>query len=330
MSEQDNFETNRGLRWLWTALIVLAIIVVAGAAFVLLRKHSPPRAARLLPESDGIVYVDLAAIRDVTHFDRKQITPDADYQQFEQQSGVSFERDLDEAAFAVHRVENPVSEARVFSYSEVFVGRFDRAKLMPYLQSQAQGTESYAGRTVYSLLNEGRTVRVAVLDRHTVAISNTPTTEQIHEILDRDKSFFPEGPTLLHDYYAKVPVFSFAWGLGKIEAPFTGDGNVHLFGFNIPLPTNTVFVASARYLDALHLRIDEFAPNEAVAETSAAMATAVLTFYTGEQKLRANLGDSPDDDVAQLLRTVKVEQSGDHASLTATVPLNMLRRAVTP
>jgi hypothetical protein len=52
-----------------------------------------------------------------------------------------------------------------------------------------------------------------------------------------------------------VPVFSFAWGLGKIAAPLTGSGDVKLFGFRIPLPTNTIFVASARYLGWLSRRV---------------------------------------------------------------------------
>jgi hypothetical protein len=320
----------RSPRWLWATLAVLAFLVVAGAVFVLVHKHSPPRAARLLPESDGLVYLDLAAVRDATHFDRKPITPDPDYAAFVAASGVQFERDLDQAAFAIHRMDNPFTAQGPFAYSEVFIGRFDSARLTSYLQSVASGRENYAGHTIYSIPHDSRIVRVALLDRHTVAISNTPTPEQIHEILDHDQSFYPAGPTLLQDHYRDVPVFSFAWGLGKIETPLTGSGDVHLFGFRIPLPTNTVFVASARYLEALHLRIDEFAPNETIAATSAGVARTVLSFYLGEQNLRSNLGGTPDGDMAALLKTVQIDQKDDHASLTATVPLNLLRRMLTP
>jgi hypothetical protein len=317
-------------RWLWLTLALLALLVVAGAVFVVFDKHSPPRAARLLPESDGLVYVDLAAVREATHFDRKPLTPDADYQAFVAASGVQFERDLDQAAFAVHRLDNPLTAQGPFAYSEVFVGHFDAARLTRYLQSQAAGTENYAGHTIYSIPHDSRIVRVAVLDRHTVVISNTPTPEQIHAMLDRDGSFYPAGPTLLQDHYRDVPVFSFAWGLGKIAAPLTGDGDMHLFGFRIPLPTNTVFVASARYLEALHLRIDEFAPNPTIAAASANVARTVLSFYTGEQSLRSNLGGEPDADMATLLKTIQIDQKDEHASLTATVPLNLLRRVLTP
>jgi len=317
-------------RWLWTTLAVLAIVVLAGAGFVLFHKQSAPRAMRLLPESDGLVYVNLAAVREATHFDRKPIPPDSEYLAFLQGSGVQIERDLDQAAFAVHRLDNAFTEQGPFAYSEVFVGHFDRAKLAAYLASQASGTEDYAGHTIYSIPHEDRVVRVAVLSKRSVAVSNTPTAEQIHAIVDHDRQFYPTGPTLLQDHYRDVPVFSFAWGLGKIAAPLTGSGDVKLFGFRIPLPTNTIFVASARYLGWLSLRVEEFAPNEAVAETSAALARTVVSFYRGEQKLRGKLGGQSDADMAEMLKSVQIEQSGDRATLQATVPVNLVRRLATP
>jgi hypothetical protein len=320
----------RSLRWLWIALAILAVLVVLGGAFVVFENHAPPRAARLLPESDGLLYINLAEVRAATHFDRKPIPPDAEYEQFVQASGVQFERDVDQAAFAVHRLADPLTAQGPFAYSEVFTGHFDNARMVSYLQSTAASTETYSGHTIYAIQHDGRTVRVCVLDRHTVAISNTPQPEQIHEMLDHDKAFYFSGSTLLQDHFRDVPVFSFAWGLGRIQAPLTGDGNVHFMGLRIPLPTNTIFVASARYIDALHLRIDEFAPTEAVAATSADILRGVLAFYKGEQSLRGKLGGTPDGDMAQLLQTIQIEQKDAHASLTATVPVNLVRRVVTP
>ena len=323
-------KSSRSGRWLWFTLAALAIVVVAGAAFVLLHKKSPPHAVRLLPESDAIVYVNVAAVRMATHFDRKPVTPDADYQAFADATGIQTERDLDEAAFAIHRLQNPFTAQGPLAYSEVFVGHFDQTRLANYLASQAvapQGsTETYAGHTVYSVPHDGRFVRVAILGRRSIAISNTPTAEQIHAILDHDRAFYPSGPTLLQDHFRDIPVFSFAWGLGQIEAPLTGDGNVHLFGFRIPLPTNTVFVASARYIDALHLRVEEIAPDSTVATASVALANTVLSFYSGEQRLRSAVGGTPDADLAALLRSIQVEQKDNRAILTATIPAELLRR----
>jgi hypothetical protein len=319
-------EPKRSWRWLWFTLGALAILVVAGAVFVLLHKKSPPHAVRLLPESDAIVYVNVAAVRAATHFDRQPVTPDAEYQAFVSATGIETERDLDEAAFAIHRLPDPFTAQGPLAYSEVFVGHFNRDHLAAYLSSQSSATETYAGHTIYSVPHDGRIVRVAILGRRTIAVSNMPTPEQIHAMLDHDSAFYFSGPTLLQDHFADVPVFSFAWGLGKIEAPLTGDGNVHLFGFRIPLPTNTVFVASARYIDALHLRIEEIAPNDTVAEVSATMARTVLSFYSGEQKLRSTLGGSPDADVAALIHSAQIEQKNNRAVLTATVPMGLLRR----
>ena len=45
-----------------TLLIVAAVLVLLAVA-IFLRSKAPPEAARLLPESDGIVYVDFRPIR---------------------------------------------------------------------------------------------------------------------------------------------------------------------------------------------------------------------------------------------------------------------------
>src|SRR6202021_2299349 len=46
-------------------------------------------------------------------------------------------------------------------------------------------TEEDGGRTIYHTPSQGGTVRVAFLGYDMVAASNTPTTEQIHSMLDR-------------------------------------------------------------------------------------------------------------------------------------------------
>ncbi len=49
-----------------TLLIVAAVLVLLAVA-VFLRSKAPPEAARLLPESDGIIYIDLRPIRAFLH-----------------------------------------------------------------------------------------------------------------------------------------------------------------------------------------------------------------------------------------------------------------------
>ena len=62
--------------------------------------------------------------------------------------------------------------------------------------------------------SEGRTVRVAQIGYDMVAISNTPSTEQIHSMLDRHRTAaLPfSGSTLLAEHYSEMPLLSVAWG----------------------------------------------------------------------------------------------------------------------
>ena len=66
--------------------------------------------------------------------------------------------------------------------------------------------------------SEGRTVRVTVLGLDIVAVSNTPSTEQIHSMIDRYRTAaLPfSGSSLLSKHYSQVPLLSVAWGIGQI------------------------------------------------------------------------------------------------------------------
>jgi hypothetical protein len=192
------------------ALVGLAVLLVAG----FLRKSSPPRAARLLPESDGIVYIDATPIRAALRFDSHPVKHDPDYQAFIDATGIEFERDLSEAAFALHQMANPLGPNGPVAFSSIFICRFDRERLASYLAGKAQSRESYGGHDIYDIPIDGRTDRVVILDANTVAVSNTPTAEQIHSILDRQRTaFLPfSGNYLLAQHYKEVPLFSLAWG----------------------------------------------------------------------------------------------------------------------
>ena len=55
-------------------IVLLVLLLVALAAY--LRRKAPPEAARLLPESDCILYFNLRPLRTYTHFDRNQVPHD--------------------------------------------------------------------------------------------------------------------------------------------------------------------------------------------------------------------------------------------------------------
>src|ERR1700742_2165628 len=162
------------------SLLLMLLLMAALIVVILLRKAAPPEVARLLPESDAIIYANLKPLRVVTHFDRNPVTRSPDYQHFIDATGIFPERDLDAVAFALHRMDNPNGPNGPVAYSEVFEGRFDGDKLASYLASIASSKESYAGHDIYTISvgDEGRQLRITQLGYDTIAASNMPTTEQ--------------------------------------------------------------------------------------------------------------------------------------------------------
>src|SRR5208337_727333 len=116
-----------------------------------------PEAARLLPESDGIIYINFRPIRGFFHKDLKPPQRVPDYQQFIDATGIDWERDLDEAAVALHRMADPKGPNGPVAYSMVLVGKITGKKLNTWLDAHAAARESYLGHTIYSIASEGRT-----------------------------------------------------------------------------------------------------------------------------------------------------------------------------
>jgi hypothetical protein len=302
---------------------VLAALVIA----VVLRKHAPPECARLLPESDAIVYFNLKPIRAVTHFDRTLVQHSPEFQRFIDATGFVFERDLDQAAFALHRMPNPNGPNGPVGFSEVFEGRIDGKRLTAYLNTVATSREVYAGHEIFSIPVEGRTLRVTMLGYDMVAASNTPTTEQIHSILDHYRSAASpfSGSSLLAAHYSRIPLLSVAWGIGKVGLPFSENGKLQMLGLTLPISDDTTFVASIRYLQSLHLRVEEIAANDAAAADSAAALTALLNLVKTIQQ--AQPASAPGDQaLGQMINSLKVEQEHNRTVLTGTVPLELMKK----
>ena len=308
------------------ALILLGGCLVLLGAGLYLRKQAPPECARLLPESQAILYFNLRPLRAATHFDRRPVPHDADYQRFIDATGIDFERDLDEAAFALHRSADPLGPNGPVAYSEVFAGHFDAGRLSRYLASAASSQESYAGRTVYSIANAGRTVRVALLGSGMVAVSNTPTAEQMHSMLDRYRAAVLPfgGASLLAAHYKDVPLLSLAWGMGEIGLPFTDHGSLSVMGLTLPVRLDTTFIASLRWTGSLRLRIEQIAPNEAAARAAAAtLASLVNLGRIAENNLPGALAD---ENARALLNSATVTQYNDRAVLNATLPAQFFEK----
>jgi hypothetical protein len=313
-----------------TLLIVATVLVLLGVA-VFLRSKAPPEAARLLPESDGIIYINLKPIRTIF---RKAIKPPQrapEYQQFIDATGIDWESDLDQVAIALHRMDNPNGPNGPVAYSMVLEGRLTGRKLNAWLESHATSREEYAGKTIYNIPSEGRTVRVAQIGYDMLAISNTPTPEQIHSIIDRHRSAaLPfSGSSLLERHFRDVPLLSVAWGVGQIGLPFNESGAISIFGFQLPLPADATIVASVApvlpvpgSLGALRLKVEEFAPNETEAASQAANLNTLVVMARG---FTAPLGDnSVNNALKALLKDAVVAQHHDRVVITASLPAGLL------
>jgi hypothetical protein len=311
--------------------LAVLLIVAAIALIVTLRKHAPPEAARLLPGADGFFYVNLKWIR--TFNATGQLPPvsrEPEYQKFVEETGFQFERDLDQAAFAIHYPQSwgngtagSASEPR---FSEVFVGKIDSGRLTAYLKQLSSSIDDYRGFDIYNIPLEGRTVRVVLLSYDSVAVSNHPNPDVIRGMLDRSRKLASPfgGPWLLRKFYGKVPLASLSFAILRVRPEMSSLGGLGSWSLLFPKPA--VAVVSARYLRALHLRAEAFTDSEADAQAITEKTAAFLSiFHAAESSVGAQ---GTDTDVRTFFDSLKVEQSGDRAILTATVPPGFIQKAL--
>lgn len=320
-------------------LLIAVLLFAALGTMLYLRAKAPPEAARLLPESDAILYVQLQAIRSATHFDQTPVVRSPYFQHFIDATGIVPERDIDAVAFALHRMPNPSGPNGPIAYSEVFVGHFDGDKLAHYLASIATSKELYTGRTIYTIPVEGRQLRITQLAYDTIAASNMPTPEQIHSMLDRSRAsaLSTPGSSLLAARFHQVPLLSQAWGIGHIGLPFSDNGFISILGLQLPLPEDTDLVASLRYTGTAHvlsggavqLRIEEFAPNPTAAEHTVDTLTTVLGILRGLSAEQASAPQQPPtpaaDAMHSVLNSITLSHSDDRAFLDATASLDQIK-----
>jgi hypothetical protein len=307
----------------------VAAVLLLLAVAVFLRSKAPPEAARLLPESDGILYVNLKPVRAFLHKDMKPPQRVPEYQQFVDATGIDWEQDLDQVAVALHRVPDPNGPNGPVAYSMVLVGKLTGKRLNTWLDSHATARESYAGHTVYSIPSEGRTVRVAQIGYDMVAVSNTPTPEQIHSMLDRHSTAaWPfSGSTLLAQHYHDVPLLSLAWGVGQIGLPFSESGSIHIFGFDLHLASDSIIVASVTPAlslgGSLNIKVEEIAPTgEVAASQASALDTLVMLARGFTAPLPVN---SANNGLKELLKTAEVTiEKRDRVVLKATLSPSLL------
>jgi hypothetical protein len=300
------------------------LFVAAVAAVVFLRKNAPPEPARLLPGADGFVYADLKWLRltDVAGT-LPSVRHDPDYERFIQATGFEFERDLEEAAVAIHYASPASGPETRFSY--VFVAKIDGDKFRSYLKGLASSVDRESNSDIYNIPLEGRTLRVAILGVDTVAVSNHNDPAVIRGIINRSRKLASPfgGPALLRQFYKRVPLTSLVWAVVRMNP-----NDQAAAGLVLPNPSPATLVASVRYrpLAGVHFQAEAFTPSEQSAEQLTQQVNTFLEIFRSAEISVG--GQASDPDMKKTIESFKVEQKQDRAVLTATVPPELIRKLV--
>ena len=315
------------------ALVAVAVIAAGIIAYILVRHGSAPSAVKLLPPADAYLYFDLAVVRRADVFGSlPKVDFDPEYADFVRQTGFNLEKDLDEAAFALQRstvaaTPSLSAQAPEWRNTGVFTVSFDRPKVEAYLRGISNSNEAYRNTTIYSIPLPGRTVRVAILDARTVAVSNTEGPYVLQGIIDRHAQLTRGAPALVHDYYGRLPWGSLAWAIVRPpESQASGTAELALPGGSFTVPRGTVVVASVRYLGSINLQAQAFAPNPDAAKD---MADRLGAFVSVFRTLEGAEARGSDQDVKSFFDSLHVSLNGNRAEMDATVPSGFLKKLVT-
>ena len=182
----------------------------------------------------------------------------------------------------------------------------------------------YTGHTIYSIPRRTAPSAWRRSATTSIAVSNTPTTEQIHSILDRHRTAalpFPDRRCLQHHYH-DVPLLSLAWGVGQIGLPFSESGAIHVFGVAASRADSTIIasvapacrlaqlVASARRRNRRRRRL----PPPARPPTWPRWSPWLADLTSPSATSKANNSSK------QLLKTAEVTQHGERVVVTASLP----------
>jgi hypothetical protein len=210
----------------------------------------------------------------------------------------------------------------------VLEGKFHGERLTSYLRQIAQSVENYHSVDIFTIVLEGRSLRVAVLSADSVAASNHDDPAVIRGMVDRSKRLASPfgGPSLLRQYYKHVQLASLAWMVARVDpsSPAAGDWNTI---FTRP----ATLVASGSYLSPLHLRVDAVHLRaEAFTQTpdeARAIADKVNVFVALTRSAETSVGShGTDADVKAFFDSLKIRDEGDRAVLTAVMPFGFLRK----
>jgi len=319
-------------RTLYSLLLMLALILALIAA-VWLRKHAPPEVARLLPESDAIVYLNLRPLRAATHLERAPVSRSPEFQQFIDATGI------DPSATWTP----PPLLCTVWTTPQAPTAR------SPTRRSSRAASTANAWPTTWPAW--------PLLRSNTPATSSTPSPSKAAGCASRSLATTlsppPTCPPRADPLHAR-PLSRLGVAVCRLVAaglalprraaalqrvghrprrpPLFGARTDHRLRPETAATEDTTFVASLRYgLGTLHLRIEQIAPTEADAARSTEALDALLRIFQAIQpKIEAQSETSDADAVREFAASIQIEQHKDRAVLTANLPMQLLKKLVTP
>src|SRR6266851_128044 len=295
--------------------VLLITVVAATGLFFFYRTAGTPETARMLPEGEFIFYANLKPVH-LFWQAGKPIEIEGDYREFVNQTGIDFERDLDEVAMS----RRDTADHKDSESSEIFVGRFDQQRLANYLAKISSSPEDYSSHKIFAIPNEGHTVRVAILDATRIAVTNMPSADAMHQIIDASRKV-PAGPSLLQNFHQKIPLGSLAWAIVRVGSTAS---NQPPSGWSFDFLENTVTVASLRYKGDLLVRADVIAASENEARQVVDSAGAFVSMYRTVSRSIGTKGADPD--VKAAIDSITVQQKENIATFSATLPQRMFKK----
>jgi hypothetical protein len=223
---------------------------------------------------------------------------DQEYQDFVRLTGIHAEHDLDRIAASYG---DPSDQNAI---SAVFTGSFDEARLSAYLKDSSNGTEAYAGKTIFLARRNAPTLRVCILDRRTVVIAISESSDPMHHMIDASRASSPPAP-LIDGYFHHVPLGSSAWLVYR-----GGSGAIFL-----PILQNSTSVVSLRYTGSLRVQARVISAGEAQAAGFARALREYIPVLVGYLQ-RGQV----DADVLTVLKTIEIQQHGNETVVNAVIP----------
>jgi hypothetical protein len=142
------------------------------------------------------------------------------------------------------------------------------------------------------------------------------------------------GPALVREYYKHRPLGSIMWTILRISPETTSASasqpprNMFILpgGYDLFFPPGTVIVGSVRYTGTVDIKAEAFTTGEDAARRITEQLGAFLALFRSiESNMQAG---GPDKDVKAFFDSLKVEQEGSRAMLTAEVPPGFLKKAL--